>query len=129
MRKYPIACAVAIISLAMGIGATAGMLTIRNAVFRNPAPFSPHPDELLEAFMPTPQRSYRAAVPAGVFNLWTGETRVLSGSAAAAPNIAREVRTPESMEMLSVRAVTPQLFSVLGVAPALGRSFSDDSTA
>jgi predicted permease len=129
MRKYPIACAVAIISLAMGIGATTGMLTIRNAVFRNPPPLSPHPEELLEAFMPTPQHGYRAAVPAGAFSLWADEARVLSGIAAATPNIARDVRTPESVEMLSVRSVTPQLFSVLGVAPAVGRSLSTESTA
>jgi putative ABC transport system permease protein len=129
MGKYPITCAVAIVSLAMGIGATTGMLTIRNAVFRNPPPLSPHPEELVEAFMPTPQRGYRAAVPTGAFNLWVDETRVLSGIAAARPAITREVRTPESVEMLSVRTVTPQLFSVLGVAPVVGRSFSDASTA
>src|SRR5262245_50488788 len=129
MRKYPIACAVAIISLAMGIGATTGMLTIRNAVFRNPPPLSPHPEELLEAFMPTPQRGYRAAVPTGAFNLWIDETRVVSGIAAARPAIMRDVRTSESVEMLSVRTVTPQLFSVLGVAPVAGRSLSDASTA
>jgi putative ABC transport system permease protein len=129
MGKYPIACAVAILSLAMGIGATTGMLTIRNAVFRNPPPLSPHPEELLEAFMPTPQRNYRAAVPAGAFNLWTDESAVLSGIAAAAPGITRDVRTPESTEMLSVRNVTPQLFSVLGVAPVVGTDLSDPSTA
>src|SRR5215471_18590092 len=127
--KYPIACAIAVISLAMGIGATTGMLTIRNAVFRNPPPLSPHPEELLEAFMPTPQRGYRAAVPTAAFNLWIDETRVLSGIAAATPTITRDVRTPESVEMLSVRRVTPLLFSVLGVAPVVGRSFSDALTA
>src|SRR5689334_19042163 len=129
MGKYPMACAVAIISLAMGIGATTGMLTIRNAVFRNPPPLSPRPEELLEAFMPTPQRNYRAAVPAGVFNLWTDETRILSGIGAAAPAITRQVRTAESVEMLGVRTVTPELFSVLSVAPAAGRGLSDGFTA
>ena len=79
--------------------------------------------------MPTPQHGYRAAVPAGVFNLWSDETRVLSGIAAATPVITRDVRTPESVDMLSVRTVTPQLFSVLGVAPAAGTSLSDASTA
>jgi putative ABC transport system permease protein len=129
MGKYPIACAIAVISLALGIGATAGMLTIRNAVFRNPPPLSPHPEELLEAFMPTPQRSYRAAVPAGAFNLWIDETRVLSGIAAATPVITRDVRIPESVEMLSVRMVTPQLFPVLGVRPVAGSGLSNASTA
>jgi putative ABC transport system permease protein len=129
MGKYPIACVIAIMSLAMGVGATTGMLTIRNAVFRNPPPLSAHPEELLEAFVPTPQHVYRAAVPAGAFNLWIDETRVLSGIAAATPAITRDVRAAESVEMLSVRAVTPQLFPVLGVAPVAGRTLSDTSTA
>src|SRR5215467_14365039 len=83
MRKYPIACAVAIVSLAAGIGSTTAMLTIRNAVFRNPPPLSPHPEDLVEAFMPTPERTYRAAVPAGVFSLWAEEQRILNGIAAS----------------------------------------------
>src|SRR5258707_15011796 len=37
MRRYPIACAVAVISLAGGIGATTATLTIRDIGFR-PAP-------------------------------------------------------------------------------------------
>src|SRR5262249_40670782 len=41
----------------------------------------------------------------------------------------REVRTPETVEMLSVRTVTPQLFSVLDVAPVVGRTLTDASTA
>jgi len=129
MRKYPIACAVAIVSLAAGIGATTAMLTIRNAVFRNPPPLSPHPEELLEVFMPTPERGYRAAVPAGVFRLLANETRVLAGIAASRPPITRDVRTPEGVEMLNVRAVTPELFSTLGVAPRIGGTSSDAATA
>src|SRR5262245_10320697 len=103
MRKYPIACAIAIASLGAGIGATTAMLTIRNAVFRNPPPLSPDPGQLFEAFMPTPERGYRAAVPAGVFTLWAEETRVLAGIAASRPVITMDVRTPESMEMVNVR--------------------------
>jgi len=129
MGKYPIACAIAVMSLAMGIGATTGMLTIRNAVFRNPPPLSPHPEELLDAFTPTPLRTYRAAVPAGVFSLWADETRVISGIAAATPAITRDVRSPEGAETLSVRTVTPELFPVLAVPPIAGRNLSDPSTA
>src|SRR5919198_5234060 len=120
MRKYPIACVVAILSLAAGIGATSAMLTIRNAVFRNPPPLSPHPEELLEVFMPTPERTYRAAVSAGVFSLWADDTGMLAGIAAARPAITRDVRMTDNSEMLTVRVVTPRLFSVLGVAPIIG---------
>jgi putative ABC transport system permease protein len=127
MRRYPLACVIAIASLAAGIGATTAMLTIRNAVFRNPPPLSPHPEELFEAFMPTPERSYRAAVPADVFNLWAQETHILDGIAAAKPLITKEVRTPGGVEMLGVREVTPRLFSLLGVTPIIGQGLRDAS--
>ena len=127
IQKYPIMCVVAIVSLAAGIGATTAMLTIRTAMFRNPPPLSPNPNELFEVFMPTVERAYRAEVPAGVFSLWADETRMVSGIAAARSAIARDVRTPDGPTMAIVRAVTPGVFSVLGVAPIIGR-MSDLST-
>ena len=38
MRRYPISAAVAILSLAFGIGATTVTLTVRNVLFRKPPP-------------------------------------------------------------------------------------------
>jgi len=127
MRKYPIACIVAIVSLAAGIGATTATLTIRNTIFRNPPPLSPNPYQLFEVFMPTAQRAERAEAPVGVFSMWANETRMLSGIAGARPAIVRDVRTPDGPAMATVRAVTPGLFSVLGVAPIIGRTFSSDA--
>ena len=46
MRRFPVATAVAIASLAAGIGATAATLTIRNAVFRSAPPLYRDPDQL-----------------------------------------------------------------------------------
>ena len=116
IQKYPIMCVVAIVSLAAGIGATTAMLTIRTAMFRNPPPLSPNPNELFEVFMPTVERAYRAEVPAGVFSLWADETRMVSGIAAARPAIARDVRTPDGPTMAIVRA-TPGVFSYLQRMP------------
>src|SRR5262245_8260739 len=129
MQKYPIACVVAIVSLAAGIGATTATLTIRNAIFRSPPPLSPNPDQLSEVFMPIVERAYRAEAPAGVFSLWASETRMLSGIAGARPAIARDVRTPDGPAMAAVRAVTPGVFSVLGVAPIIGKTLSSDPSA
>ncbi len=129
MRKYPFACVVAILSLAVGIGATTATLTVRNHVFRNPPPVSPDPEQLVEIFMPTPERSYRAPVPAGLLTLWTQQTRVLAGLAGAKPAVETTVRSSDTMTNATVRAVTPNIFSLLGVAAVLGSTSLDPLTA
>jgi hypothetical protein len=46
MARYPVACAVAIISLAAGIGCTTATLLARDAMFLNPPPLYTQPDQL-----------------------------------------------------------------------------------
>ncbi len=46
IARSPIACAVAVISLAAGIGATTATLTLRNAIFNNPPPLYRDPGQL-----------------------------------------------------------------------------------
>src|SRR6185369_14038146 len=96
---------IAIMSLAVGIGATTATLTVRNHVFRNPPPLSPDPEQLVEIFMPTPERSYRAPVPAGLFTLWTQQTGMLAGLAGARPAVETNVRSSGTQTNVTVRAV------------------------
>src|SRR5919201_5142956 len=46
VARYPIAAAVAVLSLALGIGATSVTLTVRNVVFRKPPLLYREPGEL-----------------------------------------------------------------------------------
>ena len=56
MRRYPIACAVAVVSLAGGIGATTATLTIRDIVFRRPPALYRDPASLSRVQVGSPDR-------------------------------------------------------------------------
>ena len=56
LRRYPIAAAVAIVSLAGGIGATTVTLTIRDVVFRKAPPLLRDPHALSRVQVGTPDR-------------------------------------------------------------------------
>ena len=54
IAKSPVACLVAVASLAAGIGATTATVTLRNAIFYNPPPLYAQPSELSRVAISTP---------------------------------------------------------------------------
>ena len=123
VKRTPVACAVAIASLAAGIGATTATLTLRNAIFYNPPPLYRQPSELSRVAISTPQT--RRTWPSGaLYDIWNADPALNGRLAAATPGRGVDIRVGDRLETRSVRAVTANLFSLLGVEPALGRSFS-----
>jgi predicted permease len=129
LRRYPVAAAVAIGSLAGGIGATTVTLTIRDVLFRKPPPLYADPGALSRVQVGTPDRMIMpigSYVPAAVYRAWTD---TMAGVAASRPlRGAHEVRVADRTDNLPVREVTPQLFELLGVRPALGATLSGAQT-
>jgi putative ABC transport system permease protein len=127
VTKYPVACAVAVISLAGGIGATTATLTIREVVFRRAPALYHDPAQLSRVQVGSPDRPI---TPIGnrvhglLYAVWRD---ALPGSTLAASTVARvrDVRTSDRLETVPVRSVTPAFFTVLGVDAALGRTLSD----
>jgi predicted permease len=124
VRKYPVACLVAVLSLAGGLGAMTATLTVRNVLFRNPPPLYHDPGQLSHLQVGSPQQPIRGglgnAVPAALFRIW--QDSVSGGQFAGATNRRTlDVRAGDQTVTRPVRAVTPELFAVLGVAPAIGR--------
>src|SRR5207244_387228 len=71
--KYPIAAAVAVISLAGGIGATTATLVIRDVVFHRPPPLYRHPEQISRVQVGSPERPIVPAgnaVPGPLFAMW-----------------------------------------------------------
>jgi predicted permease len=129
LRQYPIASVVAVISFALGIGATTATLTIRDAVFRKPPPLYREPSQLSRVQIGSPQRPLRpgSQVPGALFARWH-EAPLGAALAAATPTRVREFRTEDRSDTIRVRAATPEFFSVLGVDAAIGRaSLTPDS--
>jgi putative ABC transport system permease protein len=125
VAKYPVAAGVAVISLAGGIGATTAALTIRDVVFRKPPALYRAPGELSKLQVGSPANPIRplgSLVPGPLFSIWR-EAHVGATLAAATPARIKDVRTADRTESVRVRSVTPELFAVLGVNPAMGSTF------
>jgi putative ABC transport system permease protein len=122
LRNNPGFTAVAVLTLALGIGANTALFTVVESVLLRPLPY-PHSDRLTfiapksdkVGFATTSWLNYR-------------DIRDQSRSFAAVGLYANDVTVVETKQgSLSVSAprVTSNLFSMLGIEPLLGRTFSD----
>jgi putative ABC transport system permease protein len=123
--KAPGFSAVALVALALGMGATTAIFSVVNAVLLKPLPFR-DPDRLLVVWEKNPaQNKFRMFVAAGNFVEWR-QARSFEDMAAV-----RDFRTvltggPNGrVEPEEIRAerVSASLFSVLGVQARVGRTF------
>jgi predicted permease len=127
--RYPIVATVAVLSLGAGIGATAASLTIRDVIFENPPPLYAEPQQLSRIQVNRQDRPIRpigSYVPADLFMKW----RSALGPSIAAADVREgvsDVRIGDRVEPTRIRAVTADLFTVLGVSPEVGRAFSTNN--
>ncbi len=128
LRRTPGFTCVAVVVMALGIGANVALFTVVRSVLLKPLPFS-DPDRLLMVYESRTGET-RNTVSAGIFDEWrkhnqsfermaivrTGDNQ-LSGAAGQLP------------ERLKGATCSWELFSTLGVHPAIGRDFTaaDDS--
>ena len=129
MRRYPVASLVAVLSLAAGIGATTVSLTVRDVIYRKPPPLYQHPEQLSKIQIGTPANPIRPvgnAVPVPLYQRWR---ETIGPSMAAYTSLGvRQIRTGDRTASVPTRAVTPELFGILGVTPSHGASFSASAT-
>ena len=121
LRKSPGFTAVAVITLALGIGACAAIFSVVNSVLLQPLPF-PEPDRLVvikETFPPTLPES---TVAPGRYLAWRDEATTLE-SVGALSGMSYNLTGAGEPEHLYAARVTPSLLTLLAVRPALGRSF------
>lgn len=126
LAKYPVACAVAVISLAAGIGATTATLIVRDVVFHRPPALYRDPEQLSRVQVGTPDRPIRpgTSLVSGVLYAAWRDTISDGVLAASTPARMQDVRTRDRTDSVRVRSVTSEFFSVLGVDATLGRTFS-----
>jgi putative ABC transport system permease protein len=130
MRQYPVAAAVAILSLAFGIGATTVTLTVRNVLFHKAPPLYSEPSQISLVQLGQPESPIRRignAVPPPLYLAWQSALGTSIAGSRSQPQ--REVRAGNRTETVAMRAVTPNLFAVLGVDPIAGQVPSSPSAA
>ena len=131
IARYPVAAAVAVISLAGGIGATTATLTIRDVVFRKPPALYRATGELSRLQIGSPANPIRPIgnlVPGRLYAIWRGAS-LDATLAAATPALMRDLRTDQRTETVRVRAVTAEFFQTLGVDAVLGSTATNTAGA
>jgi predicted permease len=125
LAKSPGFAAVAIITLALGIGANTAIFSVVNSVLLQPLSY-PEPDRLVELEGISPQgNSDATSIPK--FNAWQDQTQVFDSVAAydfAGPGI--NLTGGDRPEQLKGIRVSKDYFRVFGAPMALGRTFSAD---
>jgi putative ABC transport system permease protein len=122
-RRKPGFTLAAVLTLALGIGATTAIFSVVHAVVLKPYAY-PEPDRVLLTF--SMFRGNRGSWSVGNFNYFDQRLTTTSHFAAAAGislNLADEGQSPERVVG---RRVTHDFFPLFGIAPAHGRIFTPD---
>ena len=123
LRRSPGFTAVAVLTLALGIGANTAVFSLLDAVLLRPLPYS-HSDRLFQLF---PMQAGHAMVSTSYpdFEDWKEQRRAFQEMAAYKQDDLNLTGT-SSPERLRALFSTPGLFGLLGTHLALGREFGPD---
>jgi putative ABC transport system permease protein len=114
---------VAVLTLALGIGANTAIFSVIHGVLLRPLPF-PEPERLVTLWESQPTRGIeQEAVSVPTFADWQAQSRAFENMAFwTGPSDVNFVTTSGS-EKIRATYASSSLFPVLGVAPVLGRGF------
>jgi putative ABC transport system permease protein len=116
---------VAIATLAIGFGVNAAIFSITRSMLLRPLPYRDG-DRLVQVFEadPTTGRTNRAVTPASYVR-WRDRVDAFAQTAGFQRD-AMNVATPDFAIQVEAFRVSPSFFPMLGVAPAIGRGFTDE---
>ena len=125
LLERPAFTALAVLTLAIGIGATTAVFSVLNGVLLRPLPY-PNPDRLVGVWERT-LRAPRVQVSFPNFRDWHDRTRGFGALAAYGGDTTTVLGGNEPV-FADAYVVTKEFFKVLGVPPAVGRTFTADET-
>ena len=125
MRRAPAFSAVAVLTLALAIGANTAVFSLVNAVLLRPLPF-PDADRLVVITESLPALGF-PVLPFGApdYDDYVRMQRSFE-TTALYQNNRYDISGAGEAERTTAARVSASLFAVLGVAPALGRTFTAD---
>src|SRR6202050_5239551 len=125
LRKNPGFTCVAVLTLALGIGANTAIFSVVNAVLLRPLPFSQ--SRRLVTIWATDQRSREDVTSYPDFADWKEQSTSFGSMAAFAERSMTITDGNEASLVRGVRAA-PGFFETLGVQPEIGRTFRTDES-
>src|SRR5437667_389765 len=124
LLKNPGFTAVAVLTLALGIGANTAIFSVVNAVLLRPLPFK-EPARLVTVWERNPKQGYdqNVAAPANFLD-WKAQSQSFEQLAMFGEAHGYNLTGTDKPVRANGFAVTANLFQTLGVNPAIGRNFS-----
>jgi putative ABC transport system permease protein len=124
--KNPAFTAVAVLTLAVGIGANSAIFSVVNGVLLQPLPF-PDPQQLVRVHEIVPQYGRFSVAPASFLD-WRRQNTTFEHLAAFSVGSATFAEG-DVPERVTNAPVSWDIFDLLGVQPVLGRTFAQDEDA
>jgi predicted permease len=120
LRKNPGFTLIAVLTLALGIGANTALFSIVNGVLLNPLPYA-NPEQLVTLHASKPNFE-TGSISFPNFRDWRKDNRTFSAMAISR-SFGFSLTGRGEPERVQAKLVSSDFFSLLGVQPVIGRSF------
>src|SRR3954469_20055334 len=129
LKASPSFTLIAILTLALGIGANSAIFALVDATLLRPLPYR-QPDRLVAVWETSPKTKHSYVSPLNMID-WNARSRTFEKLAGFTPTVGGMVMAgvDGNAETVSRQWVTAGIFDVLGVTPVLGRTFSPEDEA
>jgi putative ABC transport system permease protein len=129
LRRSPGLTILSLATIGIGIGASTILFALVNGIVLSPLRY-PDPDRLVRVFDTNPSAGVdRTGVTTGNLDDWRRHAASAFSGIAGYYTMGRTVSVGETVEALLTAQVTDDFFSVAGVSPALGHTFTSAETA
>jgi predicted permease len=125
LSKHRSFTVVAVLTLALGIGANTAVFSVLNAELLRPLPFRA-PEQLARLWTEVPTQGLREGRTAfGDVEAWRTQSKTFADMAVT-DAVRLTLSGADGMEQITVNRVSPNYFSLFGVEPSHGRTFTAD---
>ena len=122
LRQSPGFTLVAVLALALGIGANSAIFTIINAIFLRPLPYS-HPEQIVQVTSTEAERQLNAIQMSWPRTLAIKERQDVFSDLSVSTPTATTITGSGDPEQVQGLIVSSNYFPLLGVQPVVGRNF------
>ena len=121
LAKHKAFTSVAVVTLALGIGANTAIFSVVNELLLRPLPYR-NAEQIVMLWEVSPHGRHQNTASRANFRRWREQSTSYE-SIAAFSDQRFNLTGDSEPEELSVQLATPEIFNVLGVDPLLGRTF------